>query len=87
MSYNDDNPRDELYRRFLKSLKEPASERFFDEDELVEVFDYAGDIANDYARYEALFIGARLYPDSQALAERRALLYLDRTTARQRSNT
>ena len=77
MSYNDDNPRDELYRRFLKSLKEPASERFFDEDELVEVFDYAGDIANDYARYEALFIGARLYPDSQALAERRALLYLD----------
>lgn len=77
MSYNEENPREELYRRFLKSLKEPASERFFDEDELVEVFDYAGDIADEYARYEALFVGARLYPDSQALAERRALLYLD----------
>ena len=40
MSYDDEsNPREELYRNFLKSLKEPATERFFDEDELVEIFD------------------------------------------------
>lgn len=78
MSYDDEsNPREELYRNFLKSLKEPVTERFFDEDELVEIFDYAGDIADDYARAEVLFCGARLYPESVPLKERRALLYFD----------
>lgn len=78
MSYDDEsNPREELYQNFLKSLKEPATERFFDEDELVEIFDYAGDIADDYARAEVLFCGARLYPESAPLKERRALLYFD----------
>lgn len=77
MSYQDENPREELYRRFLDSLKEPASERFFDEDELVEIFDYAGDLEDDYARAEVLFCGARLYPESIPLKERRALLYFD----------
>ncbi len=79
MAYNDDGDtsREDLYRRFRKSLKEPASERFFDEDELVEIFDYAGDIDDLYARIEVLCCGARLYPDSKALADRRALLYLD----------
>ncbi len=79
MGYDDgfDNDRDELYHRFLQSLKEPANERFFDEDELVEIFDYAGDLGDDYARSEVLFCGARLYPDSLQLQERRALLYLD----------
>lgn len=78
MGYEDEsNPREDLYRSFLKSLKEPASERFFDEDELVEIFDYAGDLADDYARAEVLFCGARLYPDSIPLKERRALLYFD----------
>lgn len=78
MSYDDEsNPREELYRNFLKSLKEPATDRFFDEDELVEIFDYAGDLADDYARAEVLFLGARLYPESAPLKERRALLYLD----------
>ena len=78
MSYDDEsNPREELYQSFLKSLKEPATERFFDEDELVEIFDYAGDLADDYARAEVLFCGARLYPESAPLKERRALLYFD----------
>lgn len=78
MGYEDEsNPREELYHSFLKSLKEPASERFFDEDELVEIFDYAGDVADDYARAEVLFCGARLYPDSLPLKERRALMYFD----------
>lgn len=77
MSYNDSNPREELYNRFMDSLRKPASERFFDEDELVEIFDYAGDVADEYARAEVLFCGARLYPDSEPLRERRALFYFD----------
>ena len=73
----DNNPREELYRRFRQSLSRPVSERYFDEDELVEIYDYAGDISDDYVQTECLFCGARLYPESQALSERRALLYLD----------
>lgn len=71
------NTHEELYRRFRESLSKPVLERFFDEDELVEVYDYAGDLNDDYVQMEALFCGARLYPESQALAERRCLLYLD----------
>lgn len=78
MSYdNDANPTEELYRSFLKSLSQPESERYFDEDELVEIFDYAGDMDDDYARAEVLFCGTRLYPDSMALKERRAMFYFD----------
>lgn len=71
------NPREELYRRFRESLSKPVLERFFDEDELVEIYDYAGDLNDDYVQTEVLFCGARLYPESQALSERRCLLYLD----------
>lgn len=74
-----DNPREELYRRFQESLSKPVSERFFDEDELVEIYDYAGDLKDDYVQLEALFCGVRLYPESRLLAERRALFYLDTT--------
>lgn len=73
----DINPREELYKRFRQSLTRPVGERYFDEDELVEIYDYAGDISDDYVQMECLFCGARLYPESQALSERRALLYLD----------
>ncbi len=73
------NPREELYNQFKASLKEPVSERYFPEDELVEIFDYAGDVADDYAQFEVLFCAARLYPDSQQLLDRKALFYLDTT--------
>lgn len=74
---NEKNPREELYNRFKLSLSRPVTERFFDEDELVEIYDYAGDVSDDYVQLEALFCGARLYPESAPLSERRALLYLD----------
>lgn len=83
MGYNDDQDdqqsggRQQLYNRFRQSLSKPVGERYFDEDELVEIFDYAGDINDNYVRIEALCCGARLYPESTALADRRALLYLD----------
>lgn len=67
--------RDELCQRFRESLSKPISERFYDEDELVELFDYAGDLGDDYLRMEVLLSGARLYPDSEALRTRRAIFY------------
>ncbi len=74
---NESNTREELYRRFRKSLVEPVAERFFDEDELCYIYDYAGDLNDDYVQLEVLLCGARLYPESHRLAERKALLYLD----------
>lgn len=74
-----DSAREQLLERFRHALKQPVPERYFDEDELVELFDYAGDLADDYVQMEVLFCGARLYPESTALAERRALFYLDTT--------
>lgn len=76
---NDNNPREELYRRFRKALTRPVGERFFDEDELIDIYDYAGDYNDDYVQLEVLLCGARLYPESERLAERKALLYLDTT--------
>jgi len=71
---NDDRRR-ELCERFRESLKKPVGERFFDEDELVDLFDFAGDMADDYLKMEVLLCGARLYPESQQLKERRAIFY------------
>lgn len=67
--------RDNLCRRFRESLTKPISERFYDEEELVDLFDYAGDLNDDYLRMEVLLSGARLYPDSEPLRLRRAIFY------------
>jgi len=72
-----DNTRQALFDRFVGSLRRPVAERFFDEDELVEIFDYAGDLGDDYVRLEVLVCGFRLYPESDALAARRAVFYKD----------
>lgn len=71
---NDDR-RKELCERFRQSLTKPVAERFFDEDELVDLFDFAGDLADDYLKMEVLMCGARLYPESELLKERRAIYY------------
>ena len=66
------NPNEELARRFRADLGRPISERYYSEDELVSIFDYSGDRGDDYLRTEALLLGARLYPDSPELLQRRA---------------
>lgn len=67
--------RDELLDRFRQSLSLPMAERFFDEDDLIEIFDYAGDLNDDYLRIEALLCGARFYPDSEELLVRRGIFF------------
>ena len=67
--------RNELLSRFRESLKKPLSERYFDEDELIDLFDDAGDLNDDYLRLEILAVAARFYPDSDYLNQRRCLLY------------
>lgn len=69
--------REELCERFAEALRHPADEIYFDEDELVEIYDYAGDLGKIYLQTEALMCGARLYPTSRALSDRRALFYVN----------
>lgn len=67
----------ELLNRFSAALKKGGADCWFDEDEIIQIFDYAGDIGNDYLRTEALMWGARYYPESKALLERRCIYYHD----------
>lgn len=67
--------REALLERFRESLNKPMSERYFDEDDLIEIFDYAGDLNDDFLRMEALMCAARYYPDSEELLERRGIFY------------
>lgn len=76
MTDESENRRDELCAKFREAIASGTIDsEFFDEDDLIEVFDYAGDLNDDYLRFEVLLCGARLYPTSKSLKERRALLY------------
>ncbi len=57
-SYNDELKR--LYDRFKEESVQPDA--YFDEDDLIEIFDYASDMADDATRIDVLLVGARLYP-------------------------
>lgn len=61
---------DNLYKRFKAELSTDPESMYFEEDELLDVFDYAGDISDNYVRLSALFLGNRLYPESEALRAR-----------------
>lgn len=73
---NDQNKeREELYERFRNSISQPLTERYFDEDELIDIFDTAGDAEDDLTRLEVLSVASRFFPDSEELNQRRCLLY------------
>lgn len=73
---NNDDDRRNLYEEFLSEVVRAGNpEAFFDENDLVEIFDYSSDMSNYIAKMEVLLYGARHYPDSQALATRRAWFY------------
>lgn len=57
-------------------MTNPSAESpFYDEGDLVEIFDYAGDQNDDATRTEVIAMAARLYPDSDALKVRKAFYY------------
>ena len=73
----EEDSREELVQRFREDLRRPLSERYYSEEELLSIFDVAGDQYDDYVRMEALLLGARLYPESSELQARRAIFYRD----------
>lgn len=77
MNSNHHRSSDELLEQFREQLRKPISDRFFEEIDLINAFDIAGDDADNYIRSEALQLGARLFPDSVDLIARRAIYYLE----------
>ncbi|MDE7387284.1 MAG: hypothetical protein K2N28_09130 [Muribaculaceae bacterium] len=63
----------ELYDQFRRDLKEHPLEMYYDEDELIMVYDQAGDYNDMHTQLNALMLGYRLYPDSEALLVRQGL--------------
>jgi tetratricopeptide (TPR) repeat protein len=75
-----DKPKDErraLYDKFKEELAQSNddSATFFDEDDLVVIYDQASDLSDEYVQMEVLLHGYRYFPDSEQLAARKALLY------------
>lgn len=71
-----DDSRQGLYNEFESEIvKAGNTEAYFDEADLIEIFDYASDMDNYIVKMEVLLYGARHYPASEALATRRAWFY------------
>ena len=68
--------RQEILRTFSEEIKKPLSEVYFSEEDLAMIFDIANEMGDYYLMNEALLVGARLYPDSSIMTERRGLYYI-----------
>ncbi|MDE5650739.1 MAG: hypothetical protein K2I35_07000, partial [Duncaniella sp.] len=73
---DEDNDRQNLYDEFESEVvRHGNQEAYFDENDLIEIFDYASDLDNNIVKMEVLIYGAVHYPRSEALATRRAWFY------------
>lgn len=73
---SNDDSRQGLYNEFESEIVKAGNpEAYFDEADLIEIFDYASDMDNYIVKMEVLLYGARHYPSSEALATRRAWFY------------
>lgn len=68
------NSLNENYREFKENLKKGIFPKY-DEFDLIEIFDVAADNLDFYVQTEVLLLGARLFPDSIELLQRRGFLY------------
>lgn len=76
MTDSNDNSRETLYNDFRNAVtSSELSSVYFDEGDLIEVFDYAGDQGDDATRTEVIALASRLYPDSDELKIRKAFYY------------
>lgn len=74
---NEDNYIKELYERFVQDMKDGLAMGGYDRDELLEIYDYATDVYDDYTRLQVLLTGAREYPRDRELRERKAYFVFD----------
>lgn len=64
----------ELYKKFRYDLKHAdISSLYYDEDDIIDIFDYAGDVRDDNVRLNAMMLGFKLFPDSTDMIKRQAI--------------
>ena len=79
MDFDDDDDSlslDKLYDRFNEALTGNKSLDDFEEDDYSDIFDYAGDICDEFTQTEVLMAGLKRFPKSRKLLERKLILYL-----------
>lgn len=62
----------QLYLRFRQGVMDNDNSEFYDEDELLDIYDYAQDEGDEMVQLYVFLAGARLYPNSDFLDERKA---------------
>ncbi len=72
MPQNDEQYMRDLYDRFRADVMNNNNSEFYEEDELLDIYDFAQDEGDDMVLLYVLLAGARLYPDSKFLDERKA---------------
>ncbi|MDE7389092.1 MAG: hypothetical protein K2M97_07580, partial [Muribaculaceae bacterium] len=66
----------ELYEDFRRKLLAGGeADLFYDEDDLVEIYDQASDMEDEYAKLQVILLAYRLYPGSDAMAARRGYFF------------
>jgi tetratricopeptide (TPR) repeat protein len=66
----------QLYLRFLEDVKTNNNSEFYEKDELLDIYDYAQDEGDNMVQLYVFMAGARLYPDSDFLDERKAFFLM-----------
>ena len=69
--------REQLYETFKKGLTGETAFGQFDENDLIDIYDYACDIDDGYVQFEVIMQAGRLFPESNELTQRKAYFLFD----------
>lgn len=69
--------RERLYTTFKENLINGNPQNEFDEDDLIDIYDYACDMDDEYVQFEVILLAARFFPESNELIQRRAYFLYD----------
>lgn len=64
-----------LYNQFRRQLEADEKDIFYDEDDLVQIYDLAVDLEDEYIKLQTLLLAYRLYPNSEEMAVRRGYFF------------
>lgn len=67
MADNENEDLIRLYERFRDDILDRQPDLYYDEDDLVAIYDVAGDNRDRYVQLSVLMLGRKLFPESEAL--------------------
>lgn len=69
--------RERLYKTFKHNVTQGNTQSEFDENDLIDIYDYANDVNDEFIQLEVILNAVRYFPESNDLAQRRAYFLLD----------